>query len=236
MTDIFKLTSRRATICKNLIQERFPAAAPRLLVTAWIPVPTMGPDMVGYPFYIPLCMPNCSDRQTLHSVASRYSWPDGFGAFQWATEDALSLVCEYLDHWGGAEKYWNPIVAGGPRGYSLFLHEWTEIRVYQQQGADYLTIQDQAKHYERCHAWGLLAEHRFLQVVAHLMDYRLSLRELVEWNPYNGRPDGHGWQGDWHVLSTELHHDLSPPDCEIDPVNEPQARVFYRKLAFEEGA
>lgn len=181
-----------------------------------------------------LKMANCSDRQMIDAISAQYYWHGNPHDFWWATADAVSAVCEYLKRW--ASPYWEPIRKGGPRGYSLFLHEWTEVRQYRARGADHLNGSDQATHYKSCHAHALLAEHRFLECVAHLMDYRLSLRELVEWNPHGDKPYEDGWERDWDILKNELHHQLSPSDQEFDPANESQAHIFFRDLGFEEAA
>jgi hypothetical protein len=93
-------------------------------------------------------------------------------------------------------------------------------------------MEEQIAHYDPMHAGGLLAEHRFLQVVAAVMGYTFSLRELVELNPH-GDPPEDGWKGDWDVLRNQLPSLLNEADQVFDRAHAPAVREFYQRLAFE---
>jgi len=172
------------------------------------------------------------DPAKLRAAASLYDWcGDALGDFQWTDAARLRYTGEYLIHWA-ATHYWNPVLAGGVRGYSLLLHEWSERKAYEAAGLDPMNLDAQTGSYYPMHARALLAEHRFLQTVALSMGSSFSLRELVEHNPH-GDPPGDGWDGDWAVLSAELPNDLSRGDRDSDAGNTPLVREFYRRLGFE---
>jgi hypothetical protein len=167
----------------------------------------------------------------LNAVASRYAWNGPSGEFLWAETGELRAVNEYLDRW--TPPYRPVIERGGPRGYSLFLHEHIELQAYAGCGRDPFVEEQQIAGYRSCHSLALLAEHRFLQLIAARQGCRVSLRELVEANPHGDPPAG-SWPGDWALMVDNLPRALlSDADRAAGAEGRQQAAEFYRKLGVE---
>src|SRR5580698_6409520 len=102
-------------------------------------------------------MPMAQRKNQIAEITRLYMWPGPSKDFYWARPEALEDVWAYLHHWDDPNS-WSAIANGGPRGYSLFLHEWIEIGSYRKIGVNHMERFDQTSHYLPCHARALLAE------------------------------------------------------------------------------
>jgi hypothetical protein len=154
----------------------------------------------------------------------------------------LFLVGQYLWTWGSS-SYWDIILRGGIPGYSLCLHELAEIEWYfenynRRRFDPYDTVAkkqpsgvwrlDQMEGYKEAHAWGLLVEHRYIQLRAREEGEAFTLRELVEANP-------HGWgisDQDWEVLETAYGSHIAAVDKATSPANLERARAWYDRHGY----
>lgn len=114
------------------------------------------------------------------------------------------------------------------RGYSLYLHEFVELKYYEEQQLNLFDARVQIRHYRAAHSLGLLVEHRFLQVVAQEIGENFNLQELILGNPYGDPP-----QRDWRDVWTHRRHQLSPADATLNPSHNPRVSAFYRRLGFQ---
>lgn len=172
------------------------------------------------------------DHQRVNQTVNLYWWDSPINPQQWAHTDDMMLVGTYLIRWR-TEPYWEVILQGGVRGYSLYLHELTELAWYFAQDADPFHAQEQTAGYRAAHAEALVQEHRFLQVVARTMGYAFSLRELMTYNPH-GDPPQDDWEGDWEVVLAQKQQDLSSADTILRPNAAEEAKKFYTRLGFRE--
>lgn len=158
----------------------------------------------------------------------------------------LVLVGQYLANWG-FPLYWDLISRGGIAGYSLCLHELTEIvwyfehfhqkpldpydKIPKQRPAGYSSL-DQVEGYPKAHARALLVEHRYIQLRANEESQKFTLKELVLANP-------HGWDGfsgethlDWVLLEQAYGGSLAAADCELDDRQFKYAQMWYEYHGF----
>lgn len=168
------------------------------------------------------------DHQRVNQALNFYRWDSATNPHQWAHQNDLIVVGTYLIWWE-TDPYWEIILQGGVRGYSLYLHELMELDWYFKGDANPFNFYEQTAGYSVAHAEGLLYEHRFLQVVARTMGYSFSLRELIIYNPHGDLP-----QDDWETVLAQKPHDLSHADKTTRPDSEREVREFYNRLGFKE--
>jgi hypothetical protein len=175
----------------------------------------------------PTWMPNVSlDSDRLSQAVTFYQWTHAGGTFGWVEQDDLTVVGTYLTH-HQTVFYWDVILAGGVRGYSLFLHEAVELQWYAERNVNPFDASQQIGPYSEAHSLALLVEHRFLQGVARAMGHDFSLRELIVCNPHGDPP-----QRDWNDVWTHRQRELSPADADFNSSHEPQVQQFYQRLGF----
>ena len=167
------------------------------------------------------------DDDRIELALAFYQWTSAFNLFRWVTKDTLVIVGTYLKH-HQTVLYWEIILQGGVRGYSLLLHTHVELQWYVEHNLNPFNATVQIQHYGLAHSPGLLVEHRFLQVVARVMGHNFSLRELILGNPHADPP-----QRDWYDVWTHCQQELSLADVVLDPRREPQVQAFYRCLQFQ---
>src|SRR4051794_8249834 len=107
-----------------------------------------------------ICLPRLPVEQAVLSQALARLLP--FDPSRWQPGPAEALICPrclwavatYLLHWA-AGPYWEVIRAGGLPGFSLFLHERTELAWYFENhraaGLDPFVAADQIAGYEAAH-------------------------------------------------------------------------------------
>ncbi|MCI0563869.1 MAG: hypothetical protein MN733_35800, partial [Nitrososphaera sp.] len=105
---------------------------------------------------MPSLAPDCHDDQKITQAIAFYEWRGAAGDFQWVDQERLKQVREYLCEWDTV-GYWQVIIQGGVRGYSLFHHEWVELKNYWSNGLDPLDQDQQVSGYYQMHSQGLLA-------------------------------------------------------------------------------
>jgi hypothetical protein len=115
-----------------------------------------------------------------------YQWTSAFRLFRWVDKDDLVVGTYLLHH--QTPSYWEIILQGGVRGYSLYLHEFVELTWYAERHLNPFDATVQILHYPTAHSLGLLVDHRFLQVVARAPGHDFSLRELIHGNPHGDPP------------------------------------------------
>jgi hypothetical protein len=179
----------------------------------------------------PTWIPNVPlEAGRVQQALASYNWTAALGPFPAVEEGDLVLVGRYLVHHGG-DPYWDVIMRGGVRGYSLYLHELTELRWYAEHSHNPFDAATQIQHYPLAHSLALLEEHRYLQRVARERGQDFSLRELILANPHGDPPAG-DWVGDWDVVWQSRQQELDPKDAEMDSARVSQAEAFYRDLGF----
>jgi hypothetical protein len=166
------------------------------------------------------------DENRIDRAVEFYKWTGAGNSFPWARKDSLVLVGTYLTH-HFALPYWDVILEGGARGYSLFLHELVEVKWYRDQGYDELNAAVQISHYSEAHSFGLLAEHRFLQLVGRTMGHSFTLRQLMVGNPHGDPP-----QRDWDDVWTHRRAELTEADAAPHQSDQADVQEFYRRLGF----
>lgn len=171
------------------------------------------------------------DHQRVDQAVNLYRWSSPRGLHQWAHRDDLLMVGTYLIWWDTI-PYWEIILRGGVRGYSMYLHELIELDWYFTQDADPFDFQEQTAGYREAHAEALLYEHRFLQTAARRMRHTFSLRELIIYNPH-GDPLRDNWEGDWEVVVARKRRDLSRSDRTLRASSEGAVLEFYTCLGFQ---
>jgi hypothetical protein len=172
-------------------------------------------------------IPNVTlDVARVEQAVAGYQWPGISLPFRWAEPDDLFLVGQYLVGYA-SDFYWDIILRGGVRGYSLFLHELMELKWYNERGWNPFDMDVQIANYPMAHSWALLFEHRFLQVVAGVTGHRFSLRELILGNPHGDPPER-----DWNDVWTNQRGELGVSDADLDPNHAPQVNEFYGGLGF----
>lgn len=159
----------------------------------------------------------------------------------------LVLVGKYLLNWYNKDdvntnecnpQYWNLVLQDGLPGYTLFIHEASELQWYfdnfdEKKLDPFLkdlrpgsgTV-DQIMGYDPAHARALLKEHRYLQGVSRDEGFQFTLRELVVANPH-----GVGNE-DWILLSEQLPDQLSETDRANDPRRLEKAEDWYEKYGY----
>lgn len=167
------------------------------------------------------------DDDKVELALAFYQWTSAFQLVRWVERDTLVMVGTYLVH-HQTVPYWEIILQGGVRGYSLLLHEGVELQWYAEHRLNPFDASVQIQHYPVAHSLGLLVEHRLLQVVARAMGHDFSLRELLLGNPHGDPP-----QRDWNDVWTHRQQGLSLADASLDPGREPQVQAFYRCLQFQ---
>jgi hypothetical protein len=161
-----------------------------------------------------------------------YGWVSAFAPYPEVERGDLEVVGKYLA-WAGTLPYWDIILAGGIRGYSLYLHELFELSWYAGRGLNPFDVLTQVDHYPEAHSSGLLGEHRFLQALACYLSGVIrrpgpdfSLRELILSNPH-GDPPERDWDDVW-----ARREELRPEDDRLDPARLAEAAAFYHGLGF----
>jgi len=168
------------------------------------------------------------DENKVEWAVRSYQWASASGPFRWVEKDNLILIGRYLVY-HQTVPYWEIILKGGVPGYSLYLHELAELTWYAKEKCNPFDSEQQIRHYPVAHSWGLLVEHRFLQVVAWALCYDFSLRELILGNPHGDPPER-----DWDDVRRHWRKELSRADTILNPSHEPRVREFYRRLGFQE--
>jgi hypothetical protein len=176
----------------------------------------------------PSWMPNLTlEPDKLELAVAFYEWTSVWQLFRWVEKDDLVVVGTYLVHYQTV-SYWEIILKGGVRGYSLYLHEYVELTWYAEQKHNPFDAAVQIRHHPEAHSLGLLSEHRFLQIVARTMGYDFSLRELILGNPHGDPP-----QRDWQDVQTHRQQELSLADTALNLSRLPQMQEFYHRLGFK---
>jgi len=144
-------------------------------------------------------------------------------------EKDLTLVGKSLLHYGN-DFYWSWIVEGGIRGYSLYIHELTELKWFFKQALNPFEPEDQIQGFAEAHSSALIAEHRFLQTVVIRDGHDFSLCELIIENPHAGGP-GEG-EKDWAYVQKYQGGSLTLFDRRLHINSLPQVRDWYHAYGF----
>jgi hypothetical protein len=161
----------------------------------------------------------------VRELAADHRWTAAPLRFAWVNFEDARTVGTYLV-WSGT-AYWTWVAEGGVRGYSLYLHELTELKWYLDHGFNPFDVREHNRNYWRAHSLALVLEHRFLQVVARTMGHDFSLKELILNNPH-GTPPGR----DWHAVQNYCADLLAPSDLESDAKDVAAVKRFFQELGF----
>lgn len=93
------------------------------------------------------------DDDKVELAVAFYQWTSAFTLFQWVKKDVLVIVGTYLVH-HQTVPYWEIILEGGVRGYSLLLHECVELHWYAERGLNPFNAAVQIPHYPAAHSLG----------------------------------------------------------------------------------
>lgn len=138
----------------------------------------------------------------------------------------FTLVGKYLVFWE-TTHYWNIILDNSVPGYSLFIHEVTELEWYFSRGLNPFSYKDQLKGYEKAHSLALIEEHRYLQKVVSDEEHCFSLRELIVSNPNTDAPED-----DWELVEKQRKRKLSRADCVLNEKKLPLVKKWYHDIGF----
>lgn len=133
---------------------------------------------------------------------------------------------------GVRNPWWPLILKGGVAGYSLYLHELTELKWYMDHGYNPFDSREQRRFYPRAHTMALLAEHRYIKSLATAEGYSFRLSELLRLNLHLDRELNNL---DWRRTRTERGLHLAAMDWgsrRIPPERESQIREFYERQRF----
>jgi hypothetical protein len=116
------------------------------------------------------------------------------------------------------------------QGYTIFLHELTELRYYFQEGLDPYNRPLEPPSLERKayitgNSRALIAEHRYLQDAARVDGWHFSLKALILYNPGSVDP-----KQDWQCVE-DGGHQLSEFDQSL-PSEPDEVLGWYRSKGF----
>jgi hypothetical protein len=160
-------------------------------------------------------------------LTAYYTLQTAHGPQPLMTVDLLGGVAAYLLHWDG-QYWWDIICTGGVAGYSIYVHECTERRWYEEHGFDPLNAEHQREQYDDAHGESLIYEHRLLQSIASGKGFTFSLKELMLHNPHGTPPEY-----DWRIIERKHLHRLTEEDKAYDPGKKCKVDAFYTELGFQ---
>jgi hypothetical protein len=165
------------------------------------------------------------DPNVVRKLVEAHGWTANPRQFDWVDHDDAVTVATYLE-WSGT-IYWDWVVEGGLRGYSLYLHELTELKWYVDHGHNPFDPREQIRYYDFAHSLALLVEHRFLQLVARVLGLDFSLKELILHNPH-----GDPAERDWDQVQIHRTRLLAPDDLDVSVKNAAAVQSFYQTMGF----
>ncbi len=168
------------------------------------------------------------DLARVSQAVAAFRWIGFAEPTSWVEQEDLIVVGKYLVGYG-TTVYWDIILRGGMRGYSLYLHELMELRWFNLRRLNPFDQDVQREYYEPAHSWALLFEHRFLQVVAGMKGYTFTMRELILGNPLGDPPER-----DWNDLLGNQGAELSAADQEYHADRMPLVAELYNLLGYRE--
>ena len=105
--------------------------------------------MVRFP---PAWIPNVTlEDDKVERAVTFYRWTSADGLFRWVEKEDLVVVGTYLVH-HQTVPYWDIILSGGVRGYSLYLHEFVELKWYEGRNLNPFDDMVQIRHYPEAHS------------------------------------------------------------------------------------